>query len=497
MKNSKLTIRNILDDKVNLDANKPNHSEFISIIETCSHQELVLLANKFATSNPPAKKLLIVVMAKLYDLYPSDPQITLGYANTLSAEGTHRALAKGRDIILNLLEMNREIYTIQSTLNENILRVAAIRCYAVGPKKTALKLLKILINSYHRASDYSLLSEALAEEDKLQESIDALSCAIELDPETHDTADNRDTIQIARNSLKSPLNASIEKIKTRKKIARYPETKDFLGDSVELMLNHIAVNFGLSNKFINKNTKFFTLGSCFARNIGLSLIKNGYHCEYLEISETINTSFANRALIDWIKNPSHRNDINKRISELIPAGVTNERILDLIRQSDVFILTLGVAPAFFDRITNNFVMPKASSLNMRALAENYIFRTTTVKENVDNILYIINFIKELSPEIKIIITVSPVPIFASFEFESCVQADCLSKSILRVAAHQIVNECNLNNVFYWPSFELFRWAGSNASEFYAADDGAAWHVTEEKVSDTIKAFISTFSADSK
>jgi hypothetical protein len=53
---------------------------------------------------------------------------------------------------------------------------------------------------------------------------------------------------------------------------------------------------------------------------------------------------------------------------------------------------------------------------------------------------------------------------------------------------------NISNIFYWPSFESFRWAGSNASDFYAADDGAAWHVSEDKVAGTIRAFVEMFSA---
>ena len=75
---------------------------------------------------------------------------------------------------------------------------------------------------------------------------------------------------------------------------------------------------------------------------------------------------------------------------------------------------------------------------------------------------------------------SPVAIQVSFEFESVVQADCLSKSTMRFVAHEVVNNSGLSNIFYWPSFEVFRWGGSNASNFHAADDGTAWHVSKER-----------------
>jgi hypothetical protein len=235
------------------------------------------------------------------------------------------------------------------------------------------------------------------------------------------------------------------------------------------------------------------MGSCFARNLAGSLLRSGYAAHHMEISEYINTTFANRVFVDWLSDVEIDDAIRERIAELLPKGWSKENTLDIIRNSSVFILTLGVAPAFFDRATGEFVLPRPSALNSRVLAEKYLFRTTSVQENVDNVLYLINFVRKIAPEIKIVVTVSPVPLLASFEHESAVQADCLSKSTMRLVAHEVVNNSKLANVLYWPSFEIFRWAGSNASNYYAADDGAAWHVSEEKVAGTIKSFVEMFS----
>ena len=100
----------------------------------------------------------------------------------------------------------------------------------------------------------------------------------------------------------------------------------------------------------------------------------------------------------------------------------------------------------------------------------------------------------MAPAIRIVITVSPVPLMTSFEFESCVQADCISKSTMRLVAHEVVQNAGLQSIYYWRWFEVFRWAGSNASDYIGADDGSSVHVSEDKVSQTIKAFIDTFSA---
>src|SRR5262249_9940959 len=248
------------------------------------------------------------------------------------------------------------------------------------------------------------------------------------------------------------------------------------------------------DKFINKSTKFFTMGSCFARNLSRSLVTNGYVSHHMEISEYINTTFANRVFVDWLSDRDIDDAIRERIVSLLPGGWSKENTLQVLRNSDVFILTLGVAPAFFDRVTGDFVLPRPTALNSRVLAEKYVFPTTSVRENVENVTYLLDFIRKISPGIKVVVTVSPVPLVASFEHESAVQADCLSKSTMRLVAHEVVNHSNISNILYWPSFEVFRWAGSHASNYYAADDGAAWHVSEDKVAGTVRAFVGMFAA---
>jgi len=235
------------------------------------------------------------------------------------------------------------------------------------------------------------------------------------------------------------------------------------------------------------------MGSCFARNLSKSLNESGYVSYHTEIAEHVNTTFANKVFVDLLSGADIDDVVRQRFAELLPSDWRKEDTVACIKRSNVFILTLGVAPAFFDRETGAFVLPRPSALNSRALAEKYKFRTASVQENVDNVLYLIDFVRSISPGIKVIVTVSPVPLLTSFEYESVVQADCLSKSTMRLVAHEVVNNANLQDIWYWPSFEVFRWAGSNASSFFAADDGAAWHVSEDKVASTVRAFVQTFS----
>ena len=64
---------------------------------------------------------------------------------------------------------------------------------------------------------------------------------------------------------------------------------------------------------------------------------------------------------------------------------------------------------------------------------------------------------------------------------------------MRLVANEIVNNStDGRGAIYWPSFEAIRWAGSNASEFYGAEDNLSVHVSENKVDRVIEAFIETF-----
>jgi tetratricopeptide (TPR) repeat protein len=424
---------------------------------------------------------------KIVELEPRDVNARFTYARLID-DGQHKNTAAARDLMLSILDDHPEIFENPVAGNLDLIRQTAVRCGHVGPFSKSIELSRKLAHASNDAADYYRLSEILTQGNFLEESIASLEKAIALNP-AFDTPTNRETLEIAKSRSSQPAAKA-----ARKKIGRYPETKDFTGDFDRLLKEHIAVNLASEPKFVSKDTRFFTMGSCFARNLAVSLHNRGYTASHMEISEYINTTFANRVFVDWLSGAEIDPAVRDRIVELLPASWSRESTLDVIKGANVFILTLGVAPAFFDRVTGDFVLPRPSALNSRVLAEKYLFRTTSVQENVDNVLYLLNFIRSVSPDIKIVVTVSPVPILASFEFESAVQADCLSKSTMRLVAHEVVNNSKLDNILYWPSFEVFRWAGSNAGNYYAADDGAAWHVSADKVTGTIKAFVDMFSA---
>jgi len=435
-----------------------------------------LLAGDFASARP--------VYEMLMAMGSRDIEARFCHAQLID-DGTHARRAEARDMLLEILDENPGMLEQGSGPDLLVVRAAAQRCATVGPFDRAIALYRVLARLSGDASDYFQLSEILTQGNFLGESIRSLEKAIELDPAYHTPA-NRETLEIARSRVTRAK---------EKTVGRYPDTPAFHGDLQALIRGHIAVNLTSEPKFLNKSSRFFTMGSCFARNLSMSLFRSGYVSHHMEISEYINTTFANRMFVDWLSGADIPDDIRDRLLELLPLSWHRDKTLGVIGSSDVFILTLGVAAAFFDRVTGEFVLPRPSALNSRALAEKYRFRTATVQENVDNVLHLIAFVRSINPRIRIVVTVSPVPLLASFEFESAVQADCLSKCTMRLVAHEVVNNSGIADILYWPSFEVFRWAASNASDYYAADDGAAWHVSEDKVAGTVRAFVEMFSGD--
>jgi Ni,Fe-hydrogenase maturation factor len=233
-----------------------------------------------------------------------------------------------------------------------------------------------------------------------------------------------------------------------------------------------------------------TLGSCFARHMARALKEAGHECYHIEVGDVINTTYADRAIMEWIAgtlDPA----LEQRMNEVVGALTTKENFVEQIRRADVFIFTLGVAACFFERDTGRFVMPRPTSINSRALAETYDFRTTRVSENVANMKFIIDAMRAINPELKIFITVSPAPLHVTFERNASVVGDCLSKSVMRVSADELMHS-GYKDIHYWPSFEIVRWLSGHVGPFFGVDDGASWHISEKLIEQIIGLFLERF-----
>jgi tetratricopeptide (TPR) repeat protein len=320
------------------------------------------------------------------------------------------------------------------------------------------------------------LGNALLELDQVDPAIRAYETGLAIQPQHEE----------ARTQLAALR--KIEKPAARDRLARYPRMVREFDDMQRIIDRYVLSDFSDPPPLLSVQSKVFTMGSCFAKNIANSLRKYGATAKSVLYPDDINNTYANKYLLEWLL--GSQGETYQAYQETFGDAFRAEQTAYL-RECAVVILSLGVAPCFFDRETGAFALTFGQNLNIALQNRRYKFRTTTVTENVDNLREIIRMLRELNPNVTIFLTVSPVPLKATFERGSAIVADCVSKSTLRVAAEEIVR-LELPGIYYWPSFEIVRWAGGHTGDALGVDDGSSFHVTQALIERIMYNFVATF-----
>jgi hypothetical protein len=330
------------------------------------------------------------------------------------------------------------------------------------------------------------LGEALIRLERRSEAVAALEAAVALDPANSGA---RALLQVAR--------AREDKAKPARRPRTWPPRASRFADLKHLLRRYLLDGLpdGLD---IDPRHPLMTLGSCFAENLAQRLLALGFRVHHELIGEEVNTTYANRYLLEWVEHGP--TSAPTRAMEQVYGPELRTRLADGIGSSSVFILTFGVAPCFFDDDTGEFVFSWGES----SIAKDYLYercsmRTTTVAENVHNIRCIIESLRRLSGrDPAIVVTVSPVPLSGTTELSSAIIADCISKSTLRLACHEVLSGGAGPRVHYWPSFEIVRWIGPHLGPehppAYGADDGNSRHVSSWLVDTVVDLFLEQHAA---
>ena len=241
---------------------------------------------------------------------------------------------------------------------------------------------------------------------------------------------------------------------------------------------------------INSNSKVITLGSCFAEHLANTLREWGVEVFFQKRSENFDNLLATQNLVDWVTA-----DDGMSNNPLFASYGPRESMLARFCEADAIILSLGVSAAYFSRETGEFVMPSVADQDRSALASANDFRMLTLEENLGSLRRVVERLRTVNPSAAIVLTVSPVPLAATFDRASAVQADAVSKSTLRLTVEHFMAETG-PDVFYWPSFEVVKWLGAHAPRslppIFGADDGASRHVSRWVVRMVIRLFLERF-----
>ncbi len=118
---------------------------------------------------------------------------------------------------------------------------------------------------------------------------------------------------------------------------------------------------------------------------------------------------------------------------------------------DVFIFTLGLTESW-EAERDGAVVPLAPGVAGAPENASYRFVNRKVPEMISDLTTFITKLRVMRPNVRVILTVSPVPLVATYEPRHVLVSTIYSKAALRVVAEEVTQA--LPDVAYYPSFEI-------------------------------------------
>jgi hypothetical protein len=261
---------------------------------------------------------------------------------------------------------------------------------------------------------------------------------------------------------------------------------------------------------IDKKKNIVSMGSCFARNISQVLIKRGYNYAITERpfrefsahwGQVFNTSCMKQIFQysfneEWspftrwwdkesvVQDPYRRHIIYNKNSCDDDFKLHQKASKKALVNADIVILTLGLIENWRDkRDKMTYYRVPSPRFYDRSIHE---FHLQSVNDCLEDLSEIHRLMKKHNNHAILIISVSPVPLFATFRTDTdVVSANAFSKSTLRVAAEYFSSQHE--NVYYFPSFEIATQLIKNPYE----DDKR--HITKHAIAQIMDTFIELYS----
>lgn len=279
------------------------------------------------------------------------------------------------------------------------------------------------------------------------------------------------------------------------------------------------------------DSKVATMGSCFAQHIGRALQSSGYcfyqtetapdwmssdyarEQQYGVYSARYGNVYTPRQAVQlftrafgqfvpqascWLSNDATPGIVDPFRPNVPPGGFKSEadllkdreRHFTAVRQmfmsTDWLVLTLGLTEGWRDQRDGAIypVAPGVAGGGFDPQAHGFV--NFTVDECITDLRLFQKLVALVNPTARIILTVSPVALAATYEPNHVWAATTYSKSVLRVAAETLAHEAN--NVSYFPAYEIIT-SPLNASR-YLADD--LRQVNATGVAHVMRAFFETY-----
>ncbi len=158
-------------------------------------------------------------------------------------------------------------------------------------------------------------------------------------------------------------------------------------------------------------------------------------------------------------------------------------VREMFETADVFVFTLGLTETWLSN-EDGAAFPVCPGCGAGEFdPDRYRFHNLTASEVVADLDAFLTLLRQRNPNVRVLLTVSPVPLVATMTDSSVLTSTTYSKSVLRVAAGEIAERWN--DVVYFPSYEVI--TGPHARGRYYEDD--LREVREEGVSHVMRLFL--------
>lgn len=142
------------------------------------------------------------------------------------------------------------------------------------------------------------------------------------------------------------------------------------------------------------------------------------------------------------------------------------RVWRMFEEMDVFIFTFGLTEAWVHARSGRVYPTAPGTIAGEYDAELHVFRNFGFNDVHDDFAAFHDLVREVNRDVKIILTVSPVPLTATATDAHVLAATTYSKSVLRAAAGALTRDHA--NIDYFPSYEMIASPWSKGA-FYDAN----------------------------
>ncbi len=282
----------------------------------------------------------------------------------------------------------------------------------------------------------------------------------------------------------------------------------------------LPTNTGLYRKryAITRSDRIATAGSCFAQHIARNLRQRDYTVLDVEpaprllqaddaarfgyglYSARYGNIYTSRQLLQLLQEAFEGRDPGNivwqkgdRFFDALRPGVEPEglgsamdvrrhrashiaKVASLFRDTDLFVFTFGLTETWIDRASGTVFPTAPGTIAGEFDPARFAFLNLDFQDVWRDFVAARRILRQINPEIRFLITVSPVPLTATATDQHVLAATIYSKSVLRAVAGRLYDR--FPDVDYFPSYEIIGtpfmrsiFYGDNLRE--VADDGVA------------------------